>query len=84
MKTFITIVLFAFFLQGCKSGDNLSKEETVSLMNEKVASSCYIFVPQTAIPLSGRSIHLDNSYSLYSNKIGLRLSQSKIERQQRL
>lgn len=64
MKTFITITLTVFLLLSCKSGDNLSKEEAISQMNEKVESSRYIFVPQTAIPMGGRSINLDNSYSL--------------------
>jgi hypothetical protein len=68
MKPFITAALFIFLLPGCKSGNNLSKQEAISLMNEKVASSCYIFVPQTAIPMSGRSISLDNSYSLKVSK----------------
>ncbi|MFT4221855.1 DUF4251 domain-containing protein [Dysgonomonas sp.] len=68
MKTFITTILLVFLLQGCRSGDNLSKEETASLMNEKITSSRYTFVAQTAIPLSGRSINLDNSYSLRVSK----------------
>lgn len=68
MRTFITTILFVFLLLGCKSGDNLSKDEIISLMNEKVASSRYTFVAQTAIPLSGRSINLDNSYSLKVSK----------------
>jgi hypothetical protein len=68
MKPFIAVVLFIFLLAGCKSGDNLSKEESISLMNEKVASSRYVFVPQTAIPMNGRSISLDNSYSLKVSK----------------
>lgn len=68
MRTFITTILFIFLLLGCKSGNNLSKDETISLMNEKVASSRYTFIAQTAIPLSGRSINLDNSYSLKVSK----------------
>ena len=68
MKTFITTILFVFLLLGCKSGDSLSKQETISLMNEKVASSRYTFVAQTAIPVGGRSINLDNSYSLKVSK----------------
>lgn len=64
MKTFITTILFVFLLSGCKSGDSLSKQETISLMNEKIASSRYTFVAQTAIPVGGRSVNLDNSYSL--------------------
>ena len=68
MKTFITTILFVFLLLGCKSGDSLSKQETISLMNEKVASSRYTFVAQTAIPVGGRSINLDNSDSLKVSK----------------
>lgn len=69
MKTYITIfVLSAIMLSGCKSGEGLSKAEVISSVTEKVDAPNYTFVPNTAIPMSGRSINLDSSYSLKISK----------------
>jgi hypothetical protein len=68
MKIFITVVLSALLLFGCKSGNSLSKQETIAAVTNKIESRNYKFVPNTAIPMSGRSIPLTYSYSLYVSK----------------
>jgi len=68
MKTLITAILTTLLLFSCKSGSNLSKEENSSLMNEKIETTNYTFVAQTAIPMSGRSISLTSEYSLKVTK----------------
>lgn len=70
MKTYIiTIaVLSAITLFSCKSGENLSKAEVISLVTEKVEASNYTFVPSTALPVSGRAVNLDRSFSLKISK----------------
>lgn len=68
MRVYSIVLLMTLFCFSCKSVDNLSSEEGVSLINDKVESKNYIFVPQTAIPTSGRSVSLNYSYSLKVSK----------------
>lgn len=68
MKKIVVIMLIAVLGFGCKTGNSLSKEEIISSMNEKIESSNYTFIPRTAIPMSGRSVNLDYSYSLKVSK----------------
>ncbi|MDR0823929.1 MAG: DUF4251 domain-containing protein [Prevotella sp.] len=68
MRTIITILLLVALGFGCKSGSSLTKEETSALMNEKIESSDYTFVAQTAIPMGGKSVNLNYLYSLKVSK----------------
>ncbi|MDR2950851.1 MAG: DUF4251 domain-containing protein [Prevotella sp.] len=68
MKKFTIIILIATLGFSCKSGSSLSKEETITSMTEKIESSSYTFIPQTALPTSGRSVNLNYSYSLKVSK----------------
>lgn len=68
MKTLITTALIALFMISCRSGESLSKQETMSQITDKVESQNYKFVPTTALPTSGKSINLNYSYSLSVSK----------------
>jgi len=68
MRTIFTLVAIAILGFSCKSGENLTKEETISRMKEKIESTNYTFVPQTALPMGGRSVNLNYSYSLKVSK----------------
>ncbi|MDR1503065.1 MAG: DUF4251 domain-containing protein [Prevotella sp.] len=68
MKTLIATALIALFMISCKSGESLSKQETISQITNKVESQNYKFVPTTALPTSGKSINLNYSYSLRISK----------------
>lgn len=68
MKTLIATALIALFMISCKSGEGLSKEETISQITDKVESQNYKFVPTAALPASGKSINLNYSYSLEISK----------------
>lgn len=64
------LVLTAIVILGfsCKAGDSLTKQEVITKLTEKIESTNYTFVPQTALPMSGKSISLDYSYSLKVSK----------------
>lgn len=64
------LVLTAIVILGfsCKAGDSLTKQEVITKLTEKIESANYTFVPQTALPMSGKSISLDYSYSLKVSK----------------
>lgn len=64
MKTIILTIFISVLLVSCKTGDGLTKQETINQMTEKIESRNYTFVPQTALPMGGRSINLSYSYAL--------------------
>lgn len=68
MRTYIIAILAAALLYSCKSSENLSGDDVVARMTEKVAEPRYTFVPTSAIPMSGRTVNLDNSYLLKVSK----------------
>ncbi|MDH6310108.1 hypothetical protein M2451_003000 [Dysgonomonas sp. PFB1-18] len=68
MKTLITATLIVAFFFSCKSGDSLTKAETMAKIAEQVESSRYTFVPQTAHPMGGRAINITSSYELKVTK----------------
>ena len=68
MRRLVIIMLIAVVGFSCKTGNSLSKEEVISSMNTKIESSNYTFSPQTALPVGGKSINLNYSYSLKVSK----------------
>lgn len=64
----IQIIAILIFLFGCKTAEKISNEETNANIKEKIESQKYIFKPTTAIPMGGKSINLDYSYSLKVSK----------------
>jgi len=68
MRTIFALVIIAILGFSCKSGENLTKEETISRMKEKIESTNYTFVPQTALPMGGKSVNLSYTYSLKISK----------------
>ncbi|MDR2953963.1 MAG: DUF4251 domain-containing protein [Prevotella sp.] len=70
MKTFIVIILAAtsLFSVSCKSVDSVSKQEEIAQITNKIESRNYTFVPQRAIPMEGKAINLDSSFSLKVSK----------------
>ncbi len=68
MKALITTTLIALFIFSCKSGENLSKQEIITEITNKIESGNYTFIPQTAIPMGGKSININYSYSLKVSK----------------
>ncbi|MDR1881172.1 MAG: DUF4251 domain-containing protein [Prevotella sp.] len=68
MKTFVTTALIALFLAGCKSRENLSKQEIISQIADKIENQNYTFVPATAMLASGKFVSLGYPYSLSVSK----------------
>lgn len=69
MKILITsLTLMAVLLFSCKSGDSLSKQETIAQITEKVEAGRYKFVPQQALPMAGKAINLNYSFALKVSK----------------
>lgn len=68
MKTILVFITIAILAFSCKSGESLTKEETISRMKEKIESVNYTFIPQTALPMGGKSVNLNYSYSLKVSK----------------
>lgn len=71
MRTFIFAfaLIFAGFIGfSCKSGETLASKEEMAQVSEKVESMNFTFVPQTAEPMSGRSVSLSSFFSLKVSK----------------
>lgn len=70
MKTIITAATFIALLLfvGCKSGESLSKQETIAQITKKIESGDYKFIPQKAIPMAGNPISLSYSFALKVSK----------------
>ncbi|NDV93852.1 DUF4251 domain-containing protein [Dysgonomonas sp. 521] len=68
MRTIFALAILAVLGFSCKSGESLTKEETISRMKEKIESTNYTFVPQTALPMGGKTVNLNYSYSLKVSK----------------
>lgn len=68
MKIKIISILITVLLIGCKSGESLNKQETINDITLKIESQNYTFTPRTAIPMGGKSINLNYSYSLKVSK----------------
>lgn len=66
MKTLIitTTTLITILLFGCKSGESLSKQETIAQITQKIESGNYTFIPRRAMPMEGNTINLDYSFAL--------------------
>ncbi|MBK5719422.1 DUF4251 domain-containing protein [Dysgonomonas sp. Marseille-P4677] len=68
IKTIFIFISISILLLGCKSGDSLTKQEIINDITQKLESQNYTFIPSTAIPMGGKSIHLNYSYSLKVSK----------------
>ena len=68
MRTILVLTDIVILGFSCKVGDSLTKQEFITKLTEKIESANYTFVPQTALPMSGKSISLDYSYSLKVSK----------------
>lgn len=68
MKTFITSILIAILLVGCKATEKLSKEEIIANTTEKIENQHYTFLAERAIPMGGKSINLNYNYNLKISK----------------
>lgn len=64
MRTILVLTAIVILGFSCKAGGSLTKQEVITKLTEKIESTNYTFVPQTALPMSGKSISLDYSYSL--------------------
>lgn len=70
MRTTIAITTFVITLMfvGCKSGESLSKQETIAQITQKIKSGSYTFVAQRAMPMEGNTINLNSSFALKISK----------------
>lgn len=68
MKIKITFILISILLFGCKTGENLTKEDSINDISQKIEAQNYTFTPRTALPMGGKSINLNYSYSLKVSK----------------
>lgn len=68
MKKIIFLIAITALLISCKSGSGLSKAEEMAQTTAKIESMDYSFLPQTALPMGGRSVSLSYPYSLKVSK----------------
>ena len=71
MRTYIfklAVIFAAVIFVSCKSSESLSKEERKTQIENNINTIDYTFVPRTALPMGGRSINLDYSFSLKVSK----------------
>lgn len=68
MKIKIAFILIPILLFGCKAEKNVTKQELIDNINQKIEVQNYTFIPRTAIPMGGKSINLNYSYSLKVSK----------------
>lgn len=68
MKTFISITLITILFFSCKTSGNLSKQEEIAQITEKIDNQEYKFRTQRALPMAGSPISVSNMYYLKVSK----------------
>lgn len=68
LKIATLLILSIIFIAGCKTSNDISKNEEFTLLKNNIDSVNYVFTPSSAMPIGGPSINLPSNYSLKIKK----------------